>query len=302
MNLRIAGLELGGTKCIATLADAQGRIAEQHAMPTGLPEATLPALAAHVARWRKQGPLHGLGVASFGPLGLDEAAPDYGHITATAKPGWRDADVLGALSAGHDGPLGFDTDVNGAALAEARWGAARGLDDFAYVTVGTGVGVGLIVRGQPTRGLGHCELGHIRVARLAGDAWPGACPYHGACVEGLAAGPAIKARLGHDGVHALAPDDGLWDSVADALAQMCHAMVLATGPRRILVGGGVANGQPHLLARVEQALQASLAGYVPLPPLGYIVPPALGDQAGPLGAVALGLGAWQAAQASPARP
>lgn len=291
MTVRIAGIELGGTKCVATLGDAAGRILQQVTVPTTRPDSTLPALAAILAEWADKTPFAALGVGSFGPVGLNEGAADFGHITATAKPGWRDTDVLGALRAGHAVPSRFDTDVNAAALAERRWGAARGLRDFAYVTVGTGVGVGLIVNGQPTRGLGHCELGHIRVARQPGDTWPGHCPYHGDCVEGLAAGPAIRARLGLDHPHAIAAENPVWSTVAHALAQMCHTMLLTSGPQRILIGGGVANGQAHLLPAIEQAVRESIAGYIPLPDDRFILPPGLGDQAGPLGPIALGLDA-----------
>lgn len=300
MTFRIAGIELGGTKCVATLGDGDGRVLDQATVATTRPDETLPALSAILAGWADRAAFDALGIGSFGPLGLSMDAPDFGHITATAKPGWRDTDVLNALAGPYDLPCHFDTDVNAAALAERRWGAARGLDDFAYVTVGTGVGVGLIVNGRPTRGLGHCELGHIRVVRLPGDMWPGHCPYHGDCVEGLAAGPAIKARLGQEDIHALAADDPLWDGIAHALAQMCHAMLMTTGPRRILLGGGVANGQPHLLAMIEQRVRDSVASYIPLPGEPFILPPGLGDQAGPLGPIALGLDALNVGSLQPA--
>jgi fructokinase len=188
-------------------------------------------------------------------------------------------------------PTGFDTDVNGAALAEMRWGAGRGFDDFAYITVGTGVGVGLIVAGKPTRGFGHCELGHIRVARLPGDDWPGSCPFHGDCVEGLASGSALKARHG-DELSSLAPNNPAWDSVAWALAQLCQAIVSAAAPRCITIGGGVIDQQPHLLAKVQSTLVQSLNGYIGLPRGGdYIQAPALGRDAGPLGAIAIAMSA-----------
>lgn len=292
VEVRLAGIELGGTKCIASLASADGTILEQETLPTLAPEQTLPPLAALLANWRSAGPLAAIGVASFGPVELDPAAPNHGHITSTSKPGWRDTDVLGALRAGHDGPWGFDTDVNAAAVAEGRWGAAQGLADYAYVTVGTGVGVGLIVNGLPTRGLAHCELGHIRVARRSGDAWPGACPYHGDCVEGLASGPAIKARLGERAIHAIASDDPVWDEVAHPLAQMCHTMLLTTAPRRILFGGGVIQGQPQLIGMIHAALRESVAGYMTVPEAAdFCCAPGLGDKAGPLGPVALALAA-----------
>lgn len=292
VEVRVAGIELGGTKCIASLASADGTILRRQTLPTLAPEQTLPPLAALLAQWRSEGPLAAIGVGSFGPVELDPAAPNHGHITSTSKPGWRDIDVLGALRAGHDGPCGFDTDVNAAALAEGRWGAAQGLADYAYVTVGTGVGVGLIVNGLPTRGLAHCELGHIRVARRSGDAWPGACPYHGDCVEGLASGPAIKARLGERAVDSIGADDPVWADVAHPLAQMCHTMLLTTAPRRILFGGGVIEGQPQLIGMIHAALRESVAGYMAVPEAAdFCRPPGLGDKAGPLGPVALALAA-----------
>jgi fructokinase len=173
-----------------------------------------------------------------------------------------------------------------------RWGSGRGFRDFAYVTVGTGVGVGLIANGLPMRGFAHCELGHIRVARLAGDDFAGSCPFHGDCVEGLAAGPSLIARVGADRVSTLEPTDPVWDSVAYALAQLCYAIVCAAAPRAIAIGGGVVDNQPHLLERVEAMLVESLNGYMTLPSgAPYIRPPELGRDAGPLGAIAVAMAA-----------
>ena len=191
-------------------------------------------------------------------------------------------------------PVAFDTDVNGAALAEMRWGAGRGFDDFAYITVGTGVGVGLVVNGKPTRGFAHSELGHVRPVRLAGDDWSGACSFHGDCVEGLASGTAIKARLGSRQLGSIAADDPVWETVAHALAQLCHAIVCAACPMRIAIGGGVVERQPHLLPQIREMLVESLAGYIDLPPGPYVVAPGLGDQAGPMGSIALAMGAAEA--------
>ena len=231
-------------------------------------------------------------MASFGPVDLDPRSQSYGFITGSPKPGWQRIDVARRLPAPFPVPSAFDTDVNAAALAEIAWGAGRGLGDFAYVTVGTGVGVGLIVNGRPTRGFQHCELGHVRIARLIGDVWPGVCPYHGACVEGLASGPAIKDRLGGEDAAALAADHEVWETVAHALAQLCHVIVCAAAPKRIVIGGGVVSGQPHLLPRIEALLAESLAGYVELPSgAAYVTAPGLGDSAGPLGPIALALAA-----------
>jgi fructokinase len=285
-----AGVELGGTKCVAILARGPDRVLARETVATTSPDETLGRIGGILSRWQSDHGFAALGVASFGPVDLDPGSPSYGQITSTPKPGWRSTDVLGALQSAAGVRAAFDTDVNGAALAEMRWGSGRGFSDFAYVTVGTGVGVGLIANGLPIRGFAHCELGHIRVARLAGDGFAGSCPYHGDCVEGLAAGPSLAARVGADKVDALSADDPLWTSVASALAQLCHAIVCAAAPRVIAIGGGVVERQPHLLERVEQLLVESLAGYMILPgPDPYLRPPGLGHDAGPLGAIALAM-------------
>jgi fructokinase len=266
-------------------------VLDQVAVPTGPPDQTLDSIALVLGGWR--GRFEGLGIASFGPVDLDPASPGYGSVGNSPKPGWHGVELIRRLSAPFDLPVAFDTDVSGAARAEMRWGSGRGLSDFAYITVGTGVGVGLIVNGAPTRGFQHCELGHIRVARIAGDDFAGACPYHGACVEGLASGPAIRARTRRDPA-TLAPDDPVWETVADALSQLCHAIVCAAAPLRIAIGGGVAAARPFLLPRIETLLRESLASYLPLPSAPYIVTPSLGTAAGPLGPVALALEAIEA--------
>ncbi|MFS0773774.1 ROK family protein [Sphingomonas sp. 1P08PE] len=288
----IAGVELGGTKCVVVLADADGTILSQHSVRTTTPVATLAGIEDVLDAWWQSGSFQALGVASFGPVDLDPVSATYGRITSTAKPGWRDTPVADRLAARYPVPVAFDTDVNGAALAEGRWGAAQGLDDYAYITVGTGVGVGLIVNGAATRGLGHCEAGHMRVARLPGDEWAGACPFHGDCVEGLAAGPAIAARLGGTGERVPA-DHPVWDSVVEALAQMVQALVLATGPRRILIGGGVVADRPYLIPAIDDRVRALVGAYFMLPARDsqYVRAPGLGSAAGPLGPIALALSA-----------
>jgi fructokinase len=283
-----AGVELGGTKCVCTLAHSPGELIEQQSFPTTSPGETLGAIEWLLSAWASNG-IAGLGIASFGPVDLKPNSPTYGSITSTPKPGWRGTDVLRRLQKAAGVPATFDTDVNGAALAEMRWGSGRGFDDFAYITIGTGIGVGLIVNGRPTRGFGHSELGHIRLVRLTGDDWPGSCPYHVACVEGLASGPAIKARLGERPIGSISADDPVWEGVAHALAQLCHVIVCAAAPMRIAIGGGVMERQPHLLERIERMLVESLAGYIELPPGPYVVAPELGAQAGPMGSIALAM-------------
>ncbi len=298
----LAGVELGGTKCVCILGTGPEDIRAQVRVQTRHSESTLAEIAAVLDSWRTQyGTPEGLGIACFGPLDLRAGSRTFGRVIASAKPGWDGADVLGQLSQGRSVPAEISTDVNAAALAEGRWGAARGLEDFAYVTVGTGIGVGLIVAGQTVLGCNHPELGHVRIVRARGDTWSGHCPYHGDCLEGLASGPAIAARTGV-APGDLDPADPAWELVAHALGQLAHTLVLATAPQRILFGGGVVQGRPELLARVREHLVGSLNGYLRIDEVTrgigeYIVPPGLGALAGPLGALAL---AADAAQRSPA--
>lgn len=295
-RLPLAGVELGGTKCIVTLAHGPGVVLDQRTVPTTTPDETLPAIIAILKEWQAAGGFRALGIASFGPLELNPDSARHGQILNTNKSGWPGTEVLHLLSAPFDVPTGFDTDVNGAALAEIRWGCARGLEDFAYVTVGTGIGVGLIVHGRPTRGIGHSEIGHLRVPRTPGDVHSSVCSFHEDCVEGLASGTALVARLDGGAVRDTAPDNPVWTPIVDALAAMCHALVCTTGPHRIAIGGGVVSGQAHLLGRIEAALAESLNGYIDLPALGdYVVAPLLGASAGPLGSIALAADAAETA-------
>lgn len=283
----VAGIEIGGTKCIAILGRGPDDIVEEVRVATAGPEATLGELSTTLARWQAQHGFDAVGVASFGPLRFDPAASDHGSIVSTPKPGWSGVDVLHRWKR-FEVPVGLEVDVVGAALAERRWGAAIGLDDCTYITVGTGIGVGPIIGGRPISGRGHCEFGHARVPRLPGDDWPGACPFHGDCVEGLASGAAIAARAGTP--HP-AGDWELWASVEHALATLLHNLFLATQPRRILIGGGVMEGRPALLEAVRERMKRSLAGYYTAADLDddFLAPPGLGSRAGPLGALALAL-------------
>lgn len=290
----IAGLELGGTKCVMILAQGPDAIHERIEIPTTSPDETLGSIERVIDGWTG---FAALGIASFGPVSIDPAAADYGSITSTPKPGWAGTDVARRLAARYSVPIGFHSDVIGAALGEARWGAAEGLADLAYVTVGTGIGVGLIAHGSAVDGLTHSELGHVRPQRLAGDEWTGVCPFHGACVEGLASGPAIAARTGLKGQD-LPPDHPAWENVVQALAQLLHIVTLTGVPRRIVMGGGVMVGSQFLFPRIRQALRRSLNGYVAIAEIEntetFVVPPMLGHNAGPLGAIVLGQQALEA--------
>ena len=289
----LAGVELGGTKCVCLVGTGPENILAQTSLPTGAdPAVTLERIATILKDWNNaHGPIAALGVSSFGPLDLGRASPTFGFTTSTPKPGWGHTNVVGPLSRACAAPVGFDTDVNGAALAEGRWGAARGFDSYAYITVGTGIGVGLVVGGRPVQGFSHPELGHIRIVRRAGDTWKGACSFHGDCVEGLASGVAIERRTGRRAAE-LKPDDPVWELVAHSLGQLLHTLVLATAPQRILLGGGVMSGQAHLFDRLRRELQQSLNRYIEAPEMGVQIaacvrPPGLGELAGPLGALAV---------------
>jgi fructokinase len=296
----LGGVELGGTKCVCIVGTGPEDIREQVTIPTGARDPTLQRINSVLDHWQHQwGAVQALGLASFGPLDLRPESPRFGHITSTVKPGWQDADIIGRLGKHRGVPVAINTDVNGAALAEGRWGAARGLKDYAYITVGTGVGVGLIVAGAPVFGCNHPELGHIRIARLPGDTWPGICQFHGDCVEGLASGPAIAARAGVAGSQ-LPSDSPVWEPVAHALGQLLQTLLLATAPRRILIGGGVMEHRPELLLKVRESFIKSVNRYLDLEDLTggtdrYVTPPGLGALAGPLGALALAADAHAAA-------
>ena len=286
------GLELGGTKCIALIARGPV-ILDSLTVPTSAPGLVLNTLVGWLAA---APPLAAIGIASFGPVGLDPRRTDFGYITTTTKPDWANVDVFGAVKARFDLPIGFDTDVAGAALAEGRWGAAQGCGVHVYLTIGTGIGGGIVVDGRAVHGLMHPEIGHIRVRREPHDSFAGNCPFHGDCLEGLAAGPAIAARTGVDAA-TLGPDAPVWQSVAAELAELMTTLIMTLSPERIVIGGGVGHGQPQLLPLIRAATAARLAGYVPtLDTAGLarlICAPGLGAQAGSLGAIALALDALE---------
>ncbi|MBB4857385.1 fructokinase [Novosphingobium chloroacetimidivorans] len=284
-----AGLEMGGTKTIVVLGEP-GAIRERIEFATSTPEETLGRAASEVGRWHRDGRIAGLGVASFGPVRLARTAPDYGTILDTPKPGWRGTQVVGILRAGFPGPIALDTDVNAAAMAEHEMGAGRGCASLIYLTIGTGVGGGVLVRGDPMHGVMHPEIGHMRLRRAVGDRFEGACRYHGACVEGLISGSAIEARFGC--VPAEVPwGDPRWHPIASDLAELLANLLLAFSPERIIVGGGVAMRQPQLLAAAIDQIPERLAGYLGATTRAdlahRIVAPALGNDAGPNGSLCL---------------
>jgi fructokinase len=239
---------------------------------------------------RSGGPLAAIGIASFGPVELRRSQRRWGFITTTPKSGWSDVDVVGPIRRALGVPVGFDTDVDGAALGEGRWGAARGLDTFVYVTVGTGIGAGAVAEGQIIHGLVHPEIGHLSVPRQPGDGYAGGCPFHGDCLEGMASGTALAARWG-------CPIERLKGNQLRAATELAAAylaaglrnIVYALAPQRIVIGGGVAS-LPELFPLLRARLLAALANYPGLPEHtadDFVVPAEFGSLAGPLGALVL---------------
>lgn len=293
-------IEAGGTKFVCAIGCGPGEgLRDRIQFSTGDDPARLmrDVVAWFSEREKVYGRYTGFGVASFGPVDLDVTSPTHGFITTTPKAGWKNADILGPLRRAFPGlPLGFDTDVNGAALGEARWGAARGLDDFIYLTAGTGIGGGGMARGRLLHGLVHPEMGHIGVPQRAGDAFAGVCPFHGPCWEGLCSGPAITARTGLP-AEQLPPDHPAWDDVIFTMSHALKTLACVLSPRRIILGGSVRKagqlGETAFFEKLRAAFRTSLAGYIASPSVSpegianYIVPPALGDDAGVCGALAL---------------
>ena len=293
MSERLIGaIEAGGTKFVAGLAREDGTLLAQARIPTETPATCFPALAAFFSNAAAaHGPIAAFGVASFGPIEIDPTSSNYGRFTTTPKPGWAGArfhDVLGQFGA----PIVVDTDVNGAALGEWQAGAGQGCTTLAYTTIGTGVGSGVLRNGQSLMGFSHFESGHIPVPHdLASDPYPGFCPFHGDCLEGLAAGPAIKARWGMSLSELAGPHDKI-ELIAGYIAQLAISLVLLHMPDRLIFGGGVMKA-PGLIEALRRTTEAKLAGYIKAPQLDpglerYIVGPGLGDQAGITGAIALG--------------
>ena len=290
-------IEAGGTKFVCAIGDERGKIHEELRFPTSDPGATL-AQACEFLRHRDGAALRAIGTACFGPVILDRQSPRYGFIGNTPKPGWNNVDVAGLLAREFSCPIGFDTDVNAAAMAEQRWGAGRDVDSLVYLTVGTGIGGGVIIEGSPLHGLMHPEIGHIHPRRHPLDLnFAGVCPFHGDCLEGLASGPAIVARAGSDLAH-LDAAHVQWELQADYLGQLCAQLVLMVSPQRIIIGGGVMS-QDRLFPVIRLRMQHWLGGYIERPEIldadRYIVPPALGAQSGVLGALCLAINAARSA-------
>lgn len=284
-----AGIDAGGTEFKCLVARGPEQVLSHTKVPVTYPGATLDACRDFfLGAQAEHGPFAALGIASFGPVDLRRDSPTYGYITSTPKPNWTDTDLAGYFQRALELPIRFDTDVNGALLAERRWGAAQGMNNAIYVTVGTGIGAGVMVDGRLVHGAMHPEAGHMLVPRHPSDPFSGACPYHGACLEGLAAGPALQQRW-QQSPQSMPDHHPAWELQAHYLAIMCVNLALVYSPQRIVLGGGVME-RKTLLPMVRRAYLAKINGY-----LGdqhaemesFITGPGLGSMAGALGAIAL---------------
>ncbi|RYM05036.1 ROK family protein [Sporolactobacillus sp. THM7-7] len=282
----LGGIEAGGTKFVCAIGDENGKIYARERVATEEPKVTIPKVIAFF----RQFDIESLGIGSFGPVDLNKESPTYGHITSTPKLAWANFPFVKTMEEALNVPVGFSTDVNGAALGELHQGAGKGLDGCLYITVGTGIGAGLIAGHRLLQGMSHPEMGHVLLRRHPEDHFDGICPYHHDCLEGIASGPALEAHWGKPASE-LADQPLVWEIEAEYLAQALMQYVLIVSPKRIIMGGGVMK-QEQLFPMIRTRLQELLAGYVDLPELKsrineYVVPPALGDNAGITGALIL---------------
>lgn len=288
--MRFGAIEAGGTKFVCGVGTRDGVIEEKISFPTTHPGETIEK----VIRFFEGKDAKAIGVGSFGPIDLNPSSPTYGFVTATPKPHWSQFNFLGALKEKFDIPFGWDTDVNAAAYGEAKWGEAKGLNSCVYFTIGTGVGMGAVAEGQLVHGLVHPEGGHVLVRRHEQDDFQGNCPFHGDCLEGMAAGPAIEARWQVKGEQ-LAPDHPAWELEAHYISQAVINAIFMLSPQKVILGGGVMK-QSQLFPLIRQKVSKGLNDYVKSELIlnridDYIVAPGLGDDAGLKGALALGIDA-----------
>ncbi|MCR5823199.1 MAG: ROK family protein [Lachnospiraceae bacterium] len=278
-------LEAGGTKMVTGLINEKGEVLERASFPTETPEKTMPVLI----DWFKERKPDALGIGTFGPADLDETSPTYGYITSTPKLDWRDYNLLGAFKEALGIPIGFDTDVNAAALGEATFGCMKGLSDGIYITIGTGVGVGVLTNGKLLHGMLHPEAGHILLRQNPIDRFEGNCPYHRNCFEGLAAGPAIEKRYGKSAKE-LKDIPEVWELEAEYISQALVNYIMILSPKKIVLGGGVMH-QEQLFPLVRKKTLDLLNRYINTKEIAdidnYIVPASLNDNQGILGCARL---------------
>jgi fructokinase len=295
MEVYFGGIEAGGTKFVCAVGSGPNNIRTLTQFPTTSPEETIGRVVGFFQEQGRKIPIAALGIGTFGPVDLNLDSPRYGSITTTPKPGWKNLNLKGLIEEKLKLPTAIDTDVNAAALAEHRWGAAKNLNTFIYLTVGTGIGGGGMVEGNLLHGLTHPEMGHIRVPHSWDeDPFMGTCPYHGDCLEGLAAGPSIEKRYGMRGEQ-LSEDHPAWQLLSNYIGLALANFICTLSPQRIILGGGVME-QEQLLQATRSRVQVLLNGYISAAEIlddieNYIVRPQLGKKAGVLGAIALAVSA-----------
>jgi len=282
---RIGALEAGGTKMVLAVLDETGKVLDRKSIPTLTPAETMP----EIIQYFKDQQVDALGVASFGPVDVKKHSKSYGHILMTPKLPWRQYDILGTLKAALPIPMALDTDVNASAIGESKWGAAKDVNSCLYITIGTGVGLGVIIDGKPMHGALHSEGGHIILQRREGDLFEGNCPSHGACLEGLVAGPSIQKHWGKPAFELMDRAD-VWEEVSYYIAQAVADFILVLSPEKVILGGGVMK-QTQLFPLIRKQVVEMLNGYLDIPEIHdidhYIVAPALVDDQGIMGCAAM---------------
>lgn len=288
----IGALEAGGTKMVCAIGREDGTILEQVSIPTTTPEETIP----RIIEYFRDKEIAALGVAAFGPVDVKPESDTYGCILDTPKLAWQHKDLLGGLKKALNVPMGLDTDVNGSCLGEVTYGCAKGLDSVIYITIGTGVGVGVCINGKLLHGMLHPEGGHILLSRHPEDPKGGICPYHDNCLEGFASGPSIEARWGKKAVE-LVDRPEVWEIESYYIAQALVDYIMILSPRKIILGGGVMH-QEQLFPMIRTKVKEMVNGYIKTKELedmdNYIVPASLHDDQGIMGCIKLGLNALQA--------
>lgn len=281
----LGALEAGGTKMVLSIGNEHGEIIDRISIPTRTPDTTIP----EIIKYFEDKDIHALGIGSFGPIDLNKNSKTYGHITSTPKLAWMHYDLVGVLRKALNIPIGFDTDVNGSALGEATWGSTKEVDSSIYITIGTGIGVGVYQNGSLLHGMLHPEAGHILLSKHQEDSFEGCCPYHPNCFESLASGPAIEKRWGKKAID-LKDYNKVWELEAYYIAQALVGYILTLSPQKIVLGGGVMH-QEQLFPLIRRKVTTLLNGYLRTPELedmdNYIVPPALNDNQGIMGCIQL---------------
>lgn len=283
--MRLGALEAGGTKMVCAIGNEMGEIFEQISIPTETPEITVPKMIEYF----KEKEIEALGIGCFGPIDPDKDSKTYGYITSTPKLAWVDFDIVGAFEKALGCPVGFDTDVNGSVLGEVTFGQAKGKKSVVYVTIGTGVGVGVYIEGKLLHGMLHPEAGHVLIKKREDDTYKGRCPYHKTCLEGLAAGPAVEERWGKKAIE-LKDEKAVWDLEAYYIAQALTGYILTLSPEVIILGGGIMH-QEQLFPMIRSYVLEMLNGYLQTDELKdidhYIVPASLNDNQGIMGCLEL---------------